>query len=353
MWAKSATLSAVSDSVEPTLLLQATISQYEETEVILGIVGSLSTTRDQKVGESVPGVVPVDPRYERTSRLVKANKGSTFRQDEIPFSFRFRLTSKEVARLESLRNENPKRNVTIKAEFRVTLLKPVPRAYPIIWVPLNQPAARAAPRNVIGQATPEEAMLGPHDQMLIASDEASFVTAGYEICKTQVDIPASDWAHDFAPRLGLGTFLLYELPTPAKVLGEGPIYERLRRALESLQEMKDDLRDGEWNDLVEHSRDVWDLFRDKEEDLTRAALVSDGLSQESADALISSIKEMFTFATKFLKPIEAKGRGLNPPLKAEKEEAYLVLATAVSVTNLISEKLRKSGTQRHPTDPQS
>jgi hypothetical protein len=340
MWVKSIAASVVSGSVEPGIQLQVTFGRTIPEALLLSAVASLKTAKDQKLGDSAPGYIAHGPLIEVTLPVQKPVAGPLDAPSDLYFQFQFRLTQREVAHIETLRNENAKRNVSLKVEFRATTLRALPRAYPIVYDSLGPPNPRTPSHSFIRQANNEEAVLAPRDHMIILDSARGFLTATMETFHGAVEIPSSDWVHDFAPHLGLGNYLVFELPQPEEVNGEGSIFDRLRRSLVAIQDMKSDVRDGEWTQTIEHSRAVWDLLRD--EAVTKPALVSGGLSDEAATALITGMKEMFTFASKFLKPIDAKTRELNPPMKAEKEDAYLVLSSAVSLTNLVARKLRKA-----------
>jgi hypothetical protein len=86
--------------------------------------------------------------------------------------------------------------------------------------------------------------------------------------KTKYTIKASDWINDYQEFLGIGKFLIVEVPQPkiddtitATLTDDQRIFkERLDAAHNTLQEMESELRNGEWGNVVAKLRDI-ELFK--------------------------------------------------------------------------------------------
>jgi hypothetical protein len=156
-----------------------------------------------------------------------------------------------------------------------------------------------------------------------------------------ITIPASTWTHDYAPPFGVGRFFTVELPDPrATGAADDKSFEgRLSRAVRAVDEMAKDVRAGQWTDCVEQSRRVMELLQKPDE--VRAVLLADGLTEAAATELMRVIEGGFYYASKFIHETEKNKTDLSPPLKADKEDAYFVYATSVTLVNLLGRKLSR------------
>jgi hypothetical protein len=155
-----------------------------------------------------------------------------------------------------------------------------------------------------------------------------------------VKIAASDWIHDFAPRLGLGRFAVFEVPEPQLLTVGGQMADAIREGIESAKKAHQSLIRGEWDDVVDDLRGVWELTRNWQSDI-KTALKADGYTEEAADSFIEVLKSHFALASKFHHKLDKSKQVAVPRIKPSKEDAYLVYATAMSVLNLISRKLNR------------
>lgn len=81
-------------------------------------------------------------------------------------------------------------------------------------------------------------------------------------------VRSSDWINDFQEPMGIGRFFIVEVPTPelnaidlTALSGEQKNFiDRLNKAYETIEEMEQDLRNGEWGNVVMKLRNI-ELFK--------------------------------------------------------------------------------------------
>ena len=155
-----------------------------------------------------------------------------------------------------------------------------------------------------------------------------------------VRVPGTDWVHDFAPTLGLGRFVVFEIPRTETFTSRGDIKDEVNAALESAAKAHESLVAGEWDEVMEDLRGVWELTRSKADDI-KALLIRDGYTEEAAVSFADAIGRHFVLASKFHHRLDKQRKKIMPEIKAAKEDAYLVYAVAMSVLNLIARKVQR------------
>ena len=144
--------------------------------------------------------------------------------------------------------------------------------------------------------------------------------------------------------MGLGSFVVVEIPA-AEVLG-GDLGERMAKAFAAAQKARQSLRAGEWEDVCQDLRQVWELLRD--EQFMRDILKKDGYHDDASSSLCSGLNGFFQLASKFDHALARDKATVLPELKAKKEDAYLAYASAMSVLNLIARKVQRTGAKQQP-----
>jgi hypothetical protein len=149
-------------------------------------------------------------------------------------------------------------------------------------------------------------------------------------------IVSSDWLHDYVSLWHATNYLVLEIPHAEATPGKGGLQDWVDAATQAISNARSTLSKGEWNDVVEDLRPVWEVLRGKPD--IKAMLEADGYTTDAAAALDSAIRQMFDFASKFVHRTDKTGKRLVPEVRAAKEEAMLVYALAGTVVNLIARK---------------
>ena len=151
-------------------------------------------------------------------------------------------------------------------------------------------------------------------------------------------IPSADWVHDYAPKFGLGKWMVVELPQP-DTIGSGPLEERVERCRKAAGKARDRLHQGEWENVCEELRPYRELIRNLPD--VQALLTNDGYTADAARAFNHVIKALFELSSKFMHAVDKSGTHIVPEVRASKEDAYFHFFTAMAAINLLARKSRK------------
>lgn len=154
--------------------------------------------------------------------------------------------------------------------------------------------------------------------------------------KETVTIGSSDWLHDYATPWMATKYMVVELPQPELLTSTPNIDQRVNAAVEAAKRSSENLKKGEWNDVIEDLRQVWELLRNDAD--IQGLLQRDGYPPEAIAALNQSIMQQFNLASKFLHSLDRTGTRIAPEIRASKEDAILCHSFAMSVLNLVARK---------------
>jgi len=257
------------------------------------------------------------------------------------------LSNEALNHIDNVRDKNRKKDVVFKLRLRVRTL-------------ISQ--ARIPPLHLVG---PKEHTLAPFrekDESILTYKyehdyhppvENLWVISGggtpgpifLEVRDVYQEIPktiaSSDWVNDFAPQLGIGRFITIELPLPSPVAINKEFAERLNKATETLQKMEEEVKKGEWNEVIQNSRPVAELLRD--EVMVSSVLAKHGFTEEATGSLLGTIRNLFDYSSKFIHKVEKDGTIIPAEIKAEKEDAYLIYSVSIGLLNLLTQKVKKGG----------
>jgi len=256
------------------------------------------------------------------------------------------LTEKSVGHLDKIRNRNKKGDVNFKLALHTRvmaskalvcplyLLAPDVFPQPLVQTLKSQGASIAAYKYV----SDYQGQMG--NLWLISGDNGpTFLSISDVKADLSGTIHASDWIHDFSPQLGIGRFLVAELPLPETVASGSEFSDRLSKAYKALQEVREKIVSGEWTEAVQKTRPIAELLRN--EALIKETLCKHGGDEVACNSLLGSIKSLFEYGSRFIHKVDKDGKTLPPDILAQKEDAYLVYSMSVSLLNLIAQKARK------------
>jgi hypothetical protein len=257
------------------------------------------------------------------------------------------LSNKALDYINSLRDKNTRGDVNLKLFLRVRILKSnaviVPlhsRAPDEVGPPLRERLEGWGGEALVTYGYKRDYAPNVGNLWVISgSNEPVFLTIADWEQEIPVTIYASNWIHDFAPQLGLGRFVLAEIPIPSLVKVKGTYSKRVDKAFEALQGMEEKIREGEWSEVIEKARPVAELLREK--DMVKSILCKHGYHEEAANSLLGTITCLFDYSSKFLHKVDKDGTTIPPEIKAEKEDAYLTYCVSTALVNLLTQKARK------------
>lgn len=257
------------------------------------------------------------------------------------------LSQRALDHIDSVRDKNIKGDVILKLILRVRLLKSKAVTPPLhykapseIGPPLRE-RLNAMGHHALITYRPDRDYQPEVNNLWVISGSGepvflSITDLEQEITKT---IYASNWVHDFAPQLGLGRFVLAELPIPVPVTVRGKHSRRLDKAFEALRKIEEKIKEGEWSEAIEKSRSVAELLR--QEEMVKSILFKHGYREDAADSLLGAIRNLFDYSAKFLHKVDKDGTTIPPEIKAEKEDAYLTHSVSTALVNLLTRKAQK------------
>jgi len=183
--------------------------------------------------------------------------------------------------------------------------------------------------------SPRDSRLRDGDVVLVDS-ERGFL----EVRRTCRDLPirisGSDWIHEFAPKLDIGQFVVFEIPQPPLIGGTGTDFDRINEAIISARKAEQELRSGNWDDVMETLRGVWELLRNQQH--IRDLLERDGYTPEAAEAFDKALQSLFTLSSKFVHRLDQSRQRIMAEIKPSKEDAYLAFGLAMGALNLVARK---------------
>ena len=324
------------DSINPEMVFDIELQIVGGKEIPLVIIGSLSSVENKKISNIY------EPIHERNKNIeLSAGRGN--KEEKLLIKVNAPLNSKVLDYIETLRTKTPKGDViltldiVIKTLISRTVLSPMfllergtldlPKKYEDAELIFYQYQNDFSPS--LGNMWILSGEGGPH-----------FIGVRTNYFNEKITIPSSDWIHDYCPVFQIGKFAVFEYLIPEYTEGAGNIEERLNHSISAIKKMEDHIIKGEWNEVIEDSRAVWELLRNQNEitDLLRR----DGYTEEASTDLNESIKKLFDLSSKFHHE-EDKGKRVMAKIKASKEDAYLIYTISINLVNLISKKIQRLG----------
>lgn len=330
-----AKLKPLPKSIGPRLLVTANLQYQRGREALLGISALVK-------GEDGT-VLAHAHEHDINTNGFELSAGDTRSLTTGDVNLIVELGERALDHIETLRDKNKKHDVIFVFDFSIRVFTPKLR------IPVVKPLAqvKGPPGAVVAQALAYEASgrtdfySDVADLWLLSADSGrTFADVVVAVPSFTVTIPASDFLHDFWSEWRRDRFVVFEVPSPDPTIKDPGMKERLIAALDSATNARQKLLAGEWNEVIECLRGVWELVRNQP--ALKELLAADGYSEEAINALEASFRGQFEFASKFVHR-EDRGKRLNPELHAQKEDAYLVYSIALSLLNLLARKADRLG----------
>jgi hypothetical protein len=173
-------------------------------------------------------------------------------------------------------------------------------------------------------------------------------------------IRSSDWVNDFQSLMGLGKFLIVEIPQPGtedlsgfgKESLEVELRNRLDKAINILQAMESELNKGNWGDVVGDSRNLIELFRkpsEIKEYIKEMIATTTSIDSGKASSFTESIDKLFGYASDLHHIVNDAGKMKTEVYTGGKEDAYMVYMLSTSLVNLLRRKFSVYLSHRAPS----
>jgi hypothetical protein len=263
------------------------------------------------------------------------------------------LNEKIIDYIETLREKNAKKDVRLTLKINISYLTVDLRVgeYNSTRISPTNPANAvtiAAPKT----KDPNNAAL----RLLVAPNyggDSVFTSVILQISLWRT-VAASDWVSDFQEQLGIGKHLVVEIPIPmieapfseSKKFTEDEkrLVERLKGAYKTLEEMRNFLKGGEWDKVVEESFKLFEILKKDNTALIKEMLKqTTGVMDKEAVEFTIALENLYGYAAGLHHPVNKDEKSVKGSFTGAKEDAYMFYLLSVSLVNLISAKLRKMG----------
>lgn len=321
-------------SVDPLFVFDVSLAFQHGQRMPLDL-SILVSTEDKKILGVARSAISVCPQnLSLSANELGANSGEV----QVVAQAMMPLSPKQVDYIEGLRSKHRKGDVVLECRVEVQfLVSKTVNAY--LHVVEEKPAPTGQP--VVYRQHSSRDPFGSHfSNMWVLSGDNGRVFMERETLRhsSAVTIHSSDWLHDYAAPWRSTRYVVVELPQPELLVAPvtPAIADRVNAAIEAAKRAADNVSKGEWNDVVEDLRPVWELLRNQA-DIT-SLLNRDGYPQDAIAALNASIQQQFTLASKFMHRLDQSGQRINPEIRAAKEDAWLCYSFAMTLLNLVARK---------------
>jgi hypothetical protein len=320
---KDVSVVASQQSIHPELLFTVPVQTAKDIESLVFLGGELLGSNNRKMAD-----LKISPKSKGISFNLFSYKQAHYNQwiansdkksDTHYYTFSAALTAEIIDYIEELRNSNPRKEVDLAIDL------------------------------TFQQNTCNEDLVSHSAQNGNIRLEVLKSTIVNERCF--VSIPQSKWIHDFAIPLRIGKFMLLELNIPKTKPSESEWKEPIERAIRNLEKVEKLIQKGEWYDAIETSRKVFELFKFKVQDkrnildiqykeALKKLFIDVNLSDKGFDEFCAMVENLFNFISKFEHEKDERGGFLPTPVP-QREDAYFIYGTSVSLVNMISNKVRR------------
>jgi len=343
----------VQNSLNPEIMFEMECFIKRKLEIPLEITGGIFSDDNMKIANIHELIHGPDKSIE-----LSAKDWKDYGEEKSIIKVIAQLNRKTLDYIETLRTKNEKGDVILTIDLFVktviseTCLSTMLLINPNAEVRKQYPLLENYKDAMLVAYQNKKELSTSYSNMWILSGNGgpTFIKLQYENFKKTVTIPSSDWIHDYSPVFQIGKFSVFEYLLPDYIEGSESIEERLNESINAIKKMEEHITKGEWNDVIEDSRPVWELIR-KESDI-KDLLKRDGYTEDAINDLFGytdsngnkhegCLNSLFNFASKFHHKLDKQQKKVQPDIKASKEDAYLIYATSMNVVNMISKKMQR------------
>ena len=168
-------------------------------------------------------------------------------------------------------------------------------------------------------------------------------------------IPQSKWIENYSNQLGVGKYLLVEFKRPDFDTINKAITESSNKKIRDnfvevfdkldyeISEIEDRLRKGDWESVMRHSREFFELLKVGQNNELKEGLKELFLLRNRSDVgfddFFKSIQTLFDYTSKHIHYRAKQGNNLQVKPIPQYEDAYMAYTLCISLLNLIIHKL--------------
>lgn len=231
-------IEAADRSAVPLLRFKVKVPYKQYSRIILQVAGELFTASGIFLSKLEETEFPTSAEQLLNARMPSDKE----EQAEYVVSLTAQLNDSSLKAIEKERDAEPKHDTRLKLELYVTALD---SAAVVSNLHLKKPPRSAYFKDLYA-LVPDKFQDGLElplyyldpdlrrdliDSWFISGESGpALLKLGKYKTDTGYTIPASDWIHDFKPRMNLGKYIVIELPQPMEPARGGKCYEHLQRA---------------------------------------------------------------------------------------------------------------------------
>lgn len=334
-------ISPSKETIHPSLDIVVDIPYTESTNFPISIKGMIRGEDSLVLGT----VYEIPNKTSSQIRFRASHYSERYSPNNIMLKkfFRLELDQKSLDHIENLRNKNPKGDVIIHFEISILNIEGKLQigGYDVEEISIQTPQG-AKKINVIKLNPQSPSYAQPHLHMMIQAQSEGYLNFNESAFTMNYTIHGSDWINDFQPQLGIGKFLVMEIPEIITTSEQKDEFtKRLHSATQRLKEIGDLLRKGEWDDVAEDCRGVYEDLRKKFDDEFESSvkeLLKDvnGISDKGLSAFNDMIKNIGLYSHEFHHYRDEKGNVKQ--VSVHKEDAYALYISLVGLLNMLTVK---------------
>jgi len=325
---------AETNCVDPTIVLDVVLGFFRGQRLPVDVAVQIRT-EDKKLLGVARALTSAHP--ERIG--LDANESGSQTENTLPVQVALSLTPKQLDYLDGLRAKHRKGDVVLECTAEaVFLVSKIVNARLKVGPQVQaQQRAEESGAMVVYQSSTRDSFYSQQTNMWILSGDGGRTYLERETLRyaATLVIGSSDWLHDYVTPWRTTRYMVVELPQQELLTSAPNIEQRVNTAIEAANRAMANLARGEWNDVIEDLRAVWELLRNQD---IAGVLQRDGYPQDAIAAFTTIVQQQFTLASKFLHRVDQTGQRINPEIRASKEDAMVCLSAAMSLLNLIARK---------------
>lgn len=325
------------ECVESTLFLDLTLAFQRGQRIPLDLLVQVRTEDKRLLGVARPTT------FGREKLVLNAGETGTVDEANVVVQVSLPLSPKQLDYIEGVRSKHRKRDVVLECfvESQFVVSKVVNATLKPGHDGQAHGGGDGAKVVLYKQINSRDPFHSQFTNMWVLSGDGGRTFLERETLHhtATVTISSGDWLHDFATPWRATRYIVIELPQPELLTSTSNIEQRVNAAIDAARNATASLSKGEWNEVVEDLRPVWELLRNEAD--IKGLLELDGYTSEAIKAFNDSVKAQFDLASKFAHRTDQTGKRVIPEIRASKEDSFLCYAFAMSLLNLVSRKVAR------------
>ncbi len=328
-------IKAYEKSVNPSIQISLTI-YYSESKIPLSLEGEILSSDNTLLANfcstsSMPQQTQDINLFANNSHQERYNQ--SYNSDVI-----VNLTKEALDYIEKIREKNPNKDVILRINFKIKYLISNVLVSHLFLSSDKQGSAAIKQCPVVYDNAGNTTYANVGDMNILSGNNGeSFLKLKTDPLNDVFTISASDWINNYAPKLGLGKYIILEIPEP-DIWEE----EKFKELISIKNKVKSHLDQGNWNDAISNSRMIFELLGKEEglKEFLKNSFADQCFPDEAINDFFAGISGLFDFTSKFVR-VTDRSRSFQQCPIAYKEDAYMAYSITSNLLNMISKKSKK------------